>query len=300
MGMSRPAFLIFGKTCMYMGRPVKRSWMREGGEKMDNYLSIGDFAKLRNIDRKSLRYYERIGALIPAYVDPQTKYRYYKLEQLVDLDTILLCLEFGIPLKDATQYKNQDGTLDVLKLFYDGKEKINEKMLRLHVTLKRLESSIHTIQQTKPYEKKKDFYERQFNKRYVLRKEFTRFEDELFFRNEAKNLFVEAQSRGLIPIFNFPVGLMVERHGESLKIYITLELLPYELQGEDIFILPEGRYLCYQQHTASLHNPASYCLDVFADNPGIQLVTISNMTLERYEKGIFPLEVQAFIDEGEK
>ena len=38
---------------------------------MDGYLTIGDFAKLRNVDRKSLRYYERIGALIPAYTDPQ-------------------------------------------------------------------------------------------------------------------------------------------------------------------------------------------------------------------------------------
>ena len=120
---------------------------------MDGYLTIGDFAKLRNVDRKSLRYYERIGALIPAYTDPQTNYRYYKLEQLVDLDTILLCLELGIPLKQTANYKNQDGTLDVLRLFSDGKEKFNEKLLKLHTTWKRLESSLSAIQETKPFEK---------------------------------------------------------------------------------------------------------------------------------------------------
>lgn len=262
---------------------------------MDNYLTIGEFAKLRNVDRKSLRYYERIGALIPAYTDPQTKYRYYKLEQLVDLDTILLCLELEIPLKDATKYKNKDGTLDILRLFNDGREKINEKFLRLHITMKRLESSIHSIQENKAFEKKSDFYERHINKRYILRKKFTKFDDELFFRSEAKNLFIEAQSQGLVPIFNFPIGLMVERHNKNLNIYITLELLPYDIDCADVFTLPEGTYLCYQAHSASLHNPATYCLDIFADNASINTVTISNMTLEKYEKGIFPLEIQAFI-----
>ena len=33
---------------------------------MKGYLSISDFARLRNVNPKSLRYYERIGALIPA------------------------------------------------------------------------------------------------------------------------------------------------------------------------------------------------------------------------------------------
>lgn len=265
------------------------------GTKMDNYLTIGDFAKLRNVDRKSLRYYERIGALLPAYIDPQTKYRYYKLEQLVDLDTILVCLELGIPLKDATKYKKEDGTLDILQLFHDGKEKINEKFMRLHLTLERLESSICSIQESKTFEQKRDFYERHINKRYILRRRFTQFDDEIFFRNEAKDLFLEAQSHGLVPIFNFPVGLMVERMAESINIYITLELLPYKINHSEVFTLPAGTYLCYQEHSASLYRPATYCLDIFADNPSTNIVTVSNMTLGKYENGIFPLEVQAFI-----
>lgn len=115
---------------------------------MDNYLTIGEFAKLRNIDRKSLRYYERIGALIPAYTDPSTKYRYYTTDQLVDLDTILMCLELGIPLKQATQYRNDEGTLDTLKLFNDGKHKVNEKLLKLYSTMARLEKSIRSMEES--------------------------------------------------------------------------------------------------------------------------------------------------------
>ena len=33
---------------------------------MQEYLTIGEFAKLHNVNQKSLRYYEQIGALVPA------------------------------------------------------------------------------------------------------------------------------------------------------------------------------------------------------------------------------------------
>lgn len=102
---------------------------------MQGYLSIGDFAKLRNVNQKSLRYYERIGALTPAYTDPETGYRYYALEQLVEMDMILMCLELNIPLRDAVQYRNTDETLDIRRLLRDGQQKAREKLTHLQATM---------------------------------------------------------------------------------------------------------------------------------------------------------------------
>lgn len=67
---------------------------------MENLLSIGEVAKIRNVNVQSLRYYEKLGILIPAYINPETGYRYYSLEQIMILDTIILCVDLGIPLKD--------------------------------------------------------------------------------------------------------------------------------------------------------------------------------------------------------
>ena len=39
-------------------------------------LSIGTLSKLTGVHIKSLRYYDQIGTMPPAYVDPDTKYRY--------------------------------------------------------------------------------------------------------------------------------------------------------------------------------------------------------------------------------
>lgn len=64
---------------------------------MENLLSIGEVAKIRNVNVQSLRYYEKLGILIPAYINPETGYRYYSLEQIMILDTIILCVDLGIP-----------------------------------------------------------------------------------------------------------------------------------------------------------------------------------------------------------
>lgn len=259
---------------------------------MDNYLTIGEFAKLRNIDRKSLRYYERIGALIPAYTDPSTKYRYYTTDQLVDLDTILMCLELGIPLKQATQYRNDEGTLDTLKLFNDGKHKVNEKLLKLYSTMARLERSIRSMEESGKYKNNKNTYKRYINKRYVLRTPFTENNDKIYFEQQSTDLFVKAKNAGLYPVFNFPIGLMFERNNNSFDAYIILEFLYQNTDLNDIYTLPEGEYICYQEHSVNIYNPSSYCSNILNSNPDIDLVIVTNMTLDRFEKGIFPLEIQ--------
>ena len=50
---------------------------------------IGDFSRMSKTTIKTLRYYEKVGLLKPAYVDLNTSYRYYEARQLVDLSKII-------------------------------------------------------------------------------------------------------------------------------------------------------------------------------------------------------------------
>lgn len=52
--------------------------------------SIGEFSKIGSVSTKTLRYYDEIGLLRPAYVDEENRYRYYAEEQV---DEILLISE---------------------------------------------------------------------------------------------------------------------------------------------------------------------------------------------------------------
>lgn len=44
---------------------------------MSEYLTISELAKTNSVSIKALRYYEKIGILKPAYINPHNGYRYY-------------------------------------------------------------------------------------------------------------------------------------------------------------------------------------------------------------------------------
>jgi effector-binding domain-containing protein len=67
-------------------------------------FKIGDFSKLGRVTVKTLRYYDQIGLLTPAEVDPFTGYRTYTADQMDRLNRILALKDLGFTL-------NQIGSL---------------------------------------------------------------------------------------------------------------------------------------------------------------------------------------------
>ena len=88
---------------------------------MKNYFTISEFAKRRGININSLRYYEKLGLLKPAYIDDNNGYRYYSAEQVSLLNKIILCIQLGIPLKEMVEFLDEDGNLESQKLLERGR-----------------------------------------------------------------------------------------------------------------------------------------------------------------------------------
>ena len=103
-------------------------------------ISIGDMARLKGIGVKALRHYERIGILPPAYVKPETGYRYYTLRQSSEIDLIISCVDLGIPLKEIKDYRTSDGALDMGALLERGRTRAVERLRRARATLMQVES----------------------------------------------------------------------------------------------------------------------------------------------------------------
>lgn len=61
-------------------------------------MPIGRFARASRLSVKSLRNYDESGLLPAAFVDPQSGYRYYRLEQLARADAIRSLRMVGMPL----------------------------------------------------------------------------------------------------------------------------------------------------------------------------------------------------------
>lgn len=71
----------------------------------ESYYSIGEVSKLANVSIKALRYYDKIDLFKPAYVDPDTSYRYYTDAQLIHLDLIKSLKYIGTPLEEMKKHR---------------------------------------------------------------------------------------------------------------------------------------------------------------------------------------------------
>lgn len=68
-----------------------------------NYYSIGKVSTLCNVPIKTLRYYDKIGLLVPEYRKGDSNYRYYTQDQMLTLFIIRKLKLLGIPLKEINQ-----------------------------------------------------------------------------------------------------------------------------------------------------------------------------------------------------
>jgi DNA-binding transcriptional MerR regulator len=65
-------------------------------------LKIGAFSQLGQVSVRTLRHYDELGLLKPAFVAPESEYRYYALEQLPVLHRIVALKELGLPLGEIS------------------------------------------------------------------------------------------------------------------------------------------------------------------------------------------------------
>lgn len=118
----------------------------------EELLSIGEFAKLRGVSVKSLRYYERVGALKPAYVNEESGYRYYSINQISDLDTVTTFIELGVPLKEiASTAALGYGQSELIE---KGRELARERIGRAEAQLLQLDRYADEIAESQRFQSK--------------------------------------------------------------------------------------------------------------------------------------------------
>lgn len=76
---------------------------------MSTHYHIGEFAEFCGVSAKTLRFYDEIGVLRPASVDPRTGYRRYVPEQLEQMASILALRNLGVPLAQIREFTANRG-----------------------------------------------------------------------------------------------------------------------------------------------------------------------------------------------
>lgn len=210
---------------------------------MKKYITIGEMAKLSGSSIRSLRYYEELEILKPVYINSETNYRYYTIEQLPTLSVIQACVQLNIPLKDINLYKNENGKFDITKLIISGEKIIYKKIEELRVTLQKLNSISYIITTTQDLKGKINPYIRYIKKRYIF---FMPFEQDIlnnYKYNEAMTkLYKKAEKYNLIVLSQ--QGVMKKLNNNKEENFIFLEVVNNNRGLKDIIEIQAGNYYC--------------------------------------------------------
>ena len=100
-------------------------------------IQIKEFAEYTGVSVRTLHYYDEIGLLKPAWVDPQSGYRYYDDESLLRMQEILFYKELDVPLKRVLELLSSPG--------YNKNVVLREQRQLLELKKQRLERLISAI-----------------------------------------------------------------------------------------------------------------------------------------------------------
>lgn len=279
---------------------------------MSQYMSIGKISKLKNVSIKSLRYYDQIGILKPAFVNTETNYRYYTEDQLYLLDAITVCIKLGIPLKDLNNYVEND-SINLQKLLYDGKILAEQKILEIHNCLGTLQETLQNMSSSVtgmakiPTSKSgillpDGFYHNAIDERHLLTVPLDEMDTPKYYGQHILKLFVTAQQHSITA--SYPSGVLHEyKDGNySRRMFLTLAQVPDQNVSDDsgtsddsFRTLPKGDFACRRisTHMSDFSSIKEEMKEVLKDE---SFCIIETDTLsEQNKKDGYPFELEYYI-----
>lgn len=103
------------------------------------YFSTAEFAKLANISKQTLIYYDKSNIFSPIYKD-ENGFRYYSLGQFEALDTLIALRDIGVPLKEIKEYLRNKSIESLADLLKKKNELVNEQIHKLKLISSKIEN----------------------------------------------------------------------------------------------------------------------------------------------------------------
>lgn len=251
--------------------------------KKKNLLSIGELSKITGVHIKALRYYDSLGILKPAYVDPESGYRYYTFCQKAVVDAIQFCIDLNIPLKYFNDYTNETGPwICYQNLVERGTTLVEEKIRVMQERLALLKTMQTEIKRSEISYQSKD------PAKYVLPERICRiapYEGPLGCdaSNELlKKLIMDVYQHGM-KIGNTN-GLILLKKDDQWKqfIFVDIHAAPDVPKASSVILrIPAGQYLCKKVNESGIRHVWDWCRP-YATAEEIELVIETELFVGNY------------------
>lgn len=107
----------------------------------------GEFSQISRVSKRLLHYYDEIGLLKPAHVDPHTGYRYYSARQLPRFNRILALKDLGLSLDHIAAMMQADvSDEEIHGMLLLKKAEVEQTVLKEAQRLRRIEARLQQNQ----------------------------------------------------------------------------------------------------------------------------------------------------------
>lgn len=210
---------------------------------MRKYLTIGEVSEMMKISPRTLRYYDKIGILKPAYSDPKGgRDKFYSYGQLEALTIIMLCSEMGLSTKEMRGIAAQQGPNTFNYLMEQGVKLAKEKIETLRNTMLQIESFNEQVERIKRSNATKGIYRRIFETRCVAIMPCGESDTAEELDRKSTELYTKAAEKGIA--LSYHGGVVGISNGESIGWFVYLETLEDTEDDDLILHLPQGSYDC--------------------------------------------------------
>lgn len=254
-------------------------------------LTIGQFAALHGINKKTLMWYDEIGLLKPVFICPKNGYRYYNYEQSPILETILLLRELDVSINEIQIFMKNRSAASLKSL-------LDEKITDLDQTILHLQAIRKTVcnhQQSMATLLTMDLSEISLVEKEERCLVTVEIDKEISFEKEVELITAETAKYQLGRLHDASYGSMISvsslqsgNFNDYSKLFIEI---PFLTQKAGLHIQPKGTYLRAFHKGSWDKIPLRYqaILD-YADRQGLTLSGFS------YEKGINEMVIERMED----
>lgn len=211
--------------------------------KKSKLLTIGQFAAMHGINKKTLMWYDEIGLFLPAFINEENGYRYYSYYQSPILETILLLRELDVSIHEIQNFMKNRSAENLKSLLDD---KITALDLQL-THLQAVRSTLCTHHQNMSTLLTMDLSEISIieqKKRCLITVDVnpkTSFEDEVeLITAETEKYHLgrlhHASYGSMIPVSSLLAG----HYDDYTKLFIEIPFLTYQ---PGLHVPPSGKYL---------------------------------------------------------
>ncbi|MGO1042279.1 MerR family transcriptional regulator [Clostridioides difficile] len=273
----------------------------KGGDNIKTYFSIGEVSKLFDLSIKTLRYYDKVGILKPAYVNQENKYRYYSREQFMSIDVIKYCKIMGMALEDIKKLIDSDSSIESMMNTIDRQNKMIENKIKELSDVKNYLNDIEfKVNGLLKYDLNNVFIK--YNKERKVNIYKCNSKDEVELEMYLRHIILHIQDKynDVYPIISGSISYeKVIKEGKALLYDDIIDFKERE-EYENEHILPEGEYLTiiYDDNWNNAYHYYQKIID-YAKRNNIELVgnfneiwMLSRVDSDTKEKTLVQLEIR--------